>query len=155
MARRAQRPLRVLSWNVNGLRAAVRKGFWDWMDGAGGDVVGLQEVRARTEQLDEHTASPAGWHASFVAAQRPGYSGVGMYSRRAPDDVVVGLGVPRFDAEGRFMMARFGRLVVANVYFPNGNGKDRDNSRVPYKLDFYRAVFDLVQRPNAAIHSNE
>ena len=150
MARRAQRPLRVLSWNVNGLRAAVRKGCWDWMDGAGGDVVGLQEVRARTEQLDEHTASPAGWHASFVAAQRPGYSGVGMYSRRAPDDVVVGLGVPRFDAEGRFMMARFGRLVVANVYFPNGNGKDRDNSRVPYKLDFYRAVFDLVQRRRRA-----
>ena len=151
MARRGkQSSLRVLSWNVNGLRAAVRKGFWDWMEDHGAEVVGLQEVRARREQLDAHTAAPEGWHAHLVSARRPGYSGVGIYSRRAPDDIVTSLGDPRFDDEGRFILARFGRLAVANVYFPNGNGKNRDNSRVPYKLDFYRAVYDHVQRRRRA-----
>ncbi|MGB1699088.1 MAG: exodeoxyribonuclease III [Nannocystaceae bacterium] len=124
--------MRVVSWNVNGLRAAVKKGLWGWMDTAGADIVGLQEVRARPEQLDPETRAPEGWHAHFFPAQRPGYSGVAI------------------DAEGRFMLARFGRLVVASVYFPNGNGKDRDNSRVPYKLDFYRAVFDVLQRRRRA-----
>ena len=150
MAAKKSASMRVVSWNVNGLRAAVRKGFWGWMDAAGADIVGLQEVRARPEQLDAQTQAPPGWHAHFFPAKRPGYSGVGIYSRVAPDDVVTSLGEDRFDDEGRFMLARFGRLVVASVYFPNGNGKDRDNSRVPYKLDFYRAVFDVLQRRRRA-----
>ena len=139
-------PLRVLSWNVNGLRAALKKGFWSWMDQNGADIVGLQETRATPEQLPEDTRDPGDWHSHFVAAERLGYSGVGMFSRLEPDDVEDALGEPRFDAEGRLQLVRFGRLVVANVYFPNGNGKARDNSRVPYKLDFTRAVFDVVQR---------
>ena len=94
--------------------------------------------------------TPPGWHAAFAAAERPGYSGVGLYSRLEPDRVESALGAPRFDAEGRFIAARLrtgqGRLAVVNAYFPKGSGKDRDNSRVPYKLDFYRAVFDRAQR---------
>jgi exodeoxyribonuclease-3 len=136
----------VRSWNVNGLRAAARKGFLDWLKGSRADVVGLQEVRAREEQLEESVSRPRGWHTHIVPAAKLGYSGVGMYSRSPADRVETSLGEARFDDEGRVQLARFGRLFIANVYFPNGNGRDRDNSRVPYKLDFYRALFDLVQR---------
>ena len=92
------------------------------------------------------SASPKGWHAHFVAGERAGYSGVGVYSRVAPDRVESTLNDRRFDTEGRVLIAHFGRLAVATVYFPKGTGKERDNSRVPYKLDFYDAVFDRVQR---------
>jgi len=137
------RPLRVVSWNVNGLRACTRKGFDDWLRAERADVVGLQEVRALPEEL---APPPAGWHVAWTPAERRGYSGVALWSRRKPDAVAHGLGVPRFDVEGRFVLARFGRLVVANGYFPKGSGRLRDNSRVPYKLDFYRAVFARLER---------
>ena len=93
---------------------------------------------------------PPDWYAAFTVAERRGYSGVGIYSKRQPDRVETSLGTPRFDKEGRFIAAHFptarGRFVVVNSYFPKGSGKDRDNSRVRYKLDFYRTVFDRVQR---------
>ena len=142
--------LRVLSWNVNGLRAIAGKGFDGWLEDGGGDIVGIQEIRAFPEQLPDHLQAPARWQAHFAPAERPGYSGVGMFSRLAPTKVERAIGVERFDVEGRLQLARFGKLVVVNAYFPNGNGTDRDNSRVPYKLDFYRAVFDVVQRRRRA-----
>jgi len=137
--------MRILSWNVNGLRAAAKKGFVTWLDGSEADIVGLQEVRASEEQLAAIEGFPGDWHFELHAAKRPGYSGVGLLSRRAPDKVETLLGEPRFDEEGRVVMAHFGRLLVASVYFPNGNGKDRDNSRVPYKLEFYQRLFERLQ----------
>jgi len=137
--------LRILSWNVNGLRAAAKKGFGEWLAGSGAEIVGVQEVRAAPEQLPSELREPKTLHAAFATAERKGYSGVGLYSRRRPDRIETELGEARFDSEGRLQIAHFGRLAVANVYFPNGNGKERDNSRVPYKLDFYAAVFDRVQ----------
>jgi exodeoxyribonuclease III len=142
----------VVSWNVNGLRAIANKGFRAWLAESRATIVGVQEVRARPEQLPEDLRAPSHWDTHFVAAERPGYSGVGLFTQRRPDRIEAGIGEPRFDAEGRIMLARFGRLIVANVYFPNGNGRDRDNSRVPYKLDFYQAVFELVQRKRRAGH---
>jgi exodeoxyribonuclease-3 len=124
---------------VNGLRACAKKGFASWLRRSGAEIVGLQEVRASVEQLPEQVRSPRGWHTHFVQAERPGYSGVGLYSRRKPDAVQTTLGEKRFDMEGRLQLARFGRLIVANVYFPKGSGANRDNSRVPYKLAFYKA----------------
>jgi exodeoxyribonuclease-3 len=138
--------VRVLSWNVNGLRACARRGFARWLSRCGADVVGVQEVRARPEELPPAVRDPRGWHAHFVAAERPGYSGVGLFSRRAPDAVETSLHDARFDAEGRLQLARFGRLWLANVYFPKGSGRARDNSRVPYKLDFYAALFERVEK---------
>jgi exodeoxyribonuclease-3 len=137
---------RILSWNVNGIRAAAKKGFADWLTASGAEVIGVQEVRAEVEQIPAALRDPAEWHAAYRPAERKGYSGVGMYSRRLPDRIDTSLDEARFDSEGRVQIAHFGRLVIANIYFPNGNGKDRDNSRVPYKLDFYRAVFDRVQK---------
>lgn len=139
--------MRVISWNVNGLRACGRKGFREWLDACGGDIVGVQEVRARPDQLDAELKEPDGWHTAFHPAERPGYSGVGLYSRRPPDGIESSIGEDRFDAEGRIQIARYGRLLVVNGYFPNGNGKNRDLSRIPYKLDFYRQLFDVLEPP--------
>jgi exodeoxyribonuclease-3 len=137
--------IRILSWNVNGLRACAKRGFGRFLARSGAFVVGVQEVRARAEQLPRALARPRGWHLSLVAAERPGYSGVALFSRTAPDRVETELGIPRFDREGRFQLARFGRLALANVYFPKGSGSARDNSRVPYKLEFYDAVLERLQ----------
>lgn len=144
------RNLKISSWNVNGLRACARKGFLDWLRASRSQIVGVQEVRARREQLDEEVAAPRRWKSHFVAAERKGYSGVGLFSRQAPDVVETSLGERRFDMEGRLQFARFGELLVVNGYFPNGSGKNRDHSRVPYKLDFYRSLFSRLETERAA-----
>ena len=136
--------MRIVSWNVNGLRAVAKKGFGPWLRSSGAAIVALQETRANPEQLPPAVRRPRGWRTWYASAERKGYSGVGLFVPKdgEPDAVTSSLGDPRFDIEGRFLEARFGRLTVVNAYFPNGNGVDRDNSRIPYKLDFYRAVFD-------------
>jgi exodeoxyribonuclease-3 len=146
-------PVRILSWNVNGLRACDRKGFRRWLDRSGAEIVGVQELRATREQLPKRLADPKRWHTEFSSAERLGYSGVGLYARRKPDSIETSLGKPAFDKEGRVQLARFGRLVVANIYFPNGNGKARDNSRVPYKLRFYRTLLEKLDAfRNSGLH---
>lgn len=141
---------RVLSWNVNGLRAVAKKGFLDWLASEGADVVGLQETRAELDQLDASVSEPDGWHFSIQPAEKKGYSGVGLYSREEPALLETSLGDPEFDREGRVQIATFGSLTIANVYFPNGSGKNRDHSRIPYKLNFYRALFDQLEPLRAA-----
>ena len=138
--------MRVVSWNVNGLRACARKGFLDFLHRSDADVLGLQEVRAFADQLPGEVRDPCGWHTHYSPAERPGYSGVALFSKQPPPRVDTSLGEARFDVEGRLQIAKFGRLAVINAYFPKGSGKDRDNSRVPYKLDFYRAVFDRAEK---------
>lgn len=150
---RKDAPLRVVSWNVNGIRAACRKGFRDWLGTCGGHIVGVQEVRARREQVPKELCSHCegdGWHMEITPAERPGYSGVGLFARRPPDEVTASLERKRFDVEGRVQLARFGDLRVVNTYFPNGNGKDRDLSRIPYKLSFYRRLFAVLKDDFAA-----
>ncbi len=140
------RNLRIISWNVNGLRACEKKGFSRWLGRSGADIVGLQEVRALPEDLPDRLVRPHDWHVNLSPAQKRGYSGVGLFSRSAPNQLETALGEKRFDIEGRLQLARFGRLSVVNGYFPKGSGVDRDNSRVAYKLAFYRALFRRVQR---------
>lgn len=151
-SRRQVAPWNVCSWNVNGLRACVGKGFVPWLQAGAHDLVGLQEVRAFPHQLPEALVSLPEWHTHYTPAERPGYSGVGMLARTAPDEVGAGLAHTAFDVEGRFQWMRFGRLVVVNAYFPKGSGKDRDNSRVPYKLAFYEAALAFVQQLRRAGH---
>ena len=88
--------MRVVSWNVNGIRACVKKGFADFLERAQADIVGVQEVRALYEEIPDAARAPAGWHTAFVAAERRGYSGVGIYARLAPERVETGLGEPQF-----------------------------------------------------------
>jgi len=138
--------VRIYSWNVNGVRAATGKGFGEWLRDSQAEIVGIQEVRAQPDQIPDELRAMEDWHQHFTAPERKGYSGVGLFSRRSWDKLDTSLGEERFDVEGRVQIARFGRLVIANGYFPNGNGKNRDNSRIPYKLDWYQALFDKVER---------
>jgi exodeoxyribonuclease III len=144
--------MRVASWNVNGLRSCADKGFSKWLRKSGVDIACLQEVRATPEQLPRTLVKPRGLHAAYAPAKKLGYSGVGLFARTAPDSVEVGLGEPRFDDEGRLITARFGKLTIVNGYFPNGNGKARDLSRIPYKIDFYRALHARLEQ---AVIANE
>ena len=140
--------MRVVSWNVNGIRACVRHGFVDFVDRSGADIVG-QEVRARPEDIPPAARRPPDWHTAFTVAERRGYSGVGLYSKLQPVRVDTSLGVPRSTERGgswpRTSRTARGRFVVVNGYFPKGSGPARDNSRVGYKLDFSRTVFARAQ----------
>ena len=137
--------MRLVSWNVNGLRSCYKKGFSDWLQATDAEIVGLQEVRALPEQLTEEQREPEGWTTHFSPAERKGYSGVAFYARRSFEKVRTSIGEEQFDCEGRVQIGEWGALVVANVYFPNGSGKNRDNSRIPFKLDFYRRLFEVLE----------
>lgn len=140
------RAVRIVSWNVNGLRSIENKGFHRFLAKAAPDVICVQETKARLEQLSPRMRAPKSHpHTHFVHAERPGYSGVATYSTRAIDLAESSLGQKAFDAEGRLSLVRLGALTIVNGYFPNGSGKDRDNSRVPYKLRFYRALFRKLE----------
>lgn len=142
--------IRVASWNVNGVRAAWRKGLREWLATSGAEIVALQETRARRDQFPVELLEHPEWHLAAHAGERAGYSGVATLSRGVPDGVEEGLGIDAFDREGRLLATRHGRLLVVNGYFPNGNGRERDNSRIPFKLDFYRALFDRLEGPRRA-----
>ena len=137
---------RVYSWNINGIRAATKKGLANWIRQSNAEIIGLQEVRAGLDLIPDEVMALDDYQHHYVAAERKGYSGVGLLSRRKPDRLDVSLEEKRFDIEGRLQIARFGRLIIANGYFPNGSGKDRSNDRVDYKLDWYRALFDRLQK---------
>lgn len=117
-------PMRVISVNVNGLRSALRKGFWEWMGRSGADVVCLQEVRAHPEQLPAKVVRPRTWHAFYQPAERRGYSGVAVFSRRAPDRVQTELDDATWDHEGRFLRADFGALSIVSIYVPSGSSSE-------------------------------
>jgi len=142
----ATKSVRLYSWNVNGIRSVTKKGLIKWLEAANAEIVGLQEVRAWPEDIPKEVTALEDYHQVYTHPERKGYSGVGMFSKRMPDSVETSLGEERFDIEGRVQIVRFGKLIVANGYFPNGNGKDRDNSRIPYKLDWYKALFERVQK---------
>ncbi len=149
-APRQSRRMNIYSWNINGIRAAEKKGFTDWLASTDADIIGLQEVRAEINAIPSALRQPEGWHTHYVAAERKGYSGVGLLSRMPFVALTPSLGDPERDSEGRLHIARIQSLTVVNCYFPNGSGKDRDNGRVPFKLDFYRALFDLLEPARAA-----
>ncbi len=136
---------RIISWNVNGIRAAVRKGFVQVLESSNAEIFAVQESRCSESQIPEELTKIEGWKRHWVAAQRKGYSGVGVFSRSQWIDAQTTMGVEQFDAEGRVQMLRFGALLVVNVYFPNGSGKNRDNSRIPFKLDFYKRLFEILE----------
>ncbi len=140
------------SWNVNGLRAAQRKGFLDWLDMAQPDILGIQETKCHPEQLDAELREPAGYKTYWAAAEKKGYSGVALYSKIEPNSVHIGLGLPEYDNEGRTIVAEYDDFVFITAYFPNGS---RDHSRVPYKMaykaDFLTFCNDLRAQGKAVI----
>ncbi len=129
--------MKLISWNVNGIRAAEKKGFLEWLYEVKPDVVCLQETKASPDQLTEELQRPRGYHTYWGSAERKGYSGVALLSREEPCEVTVGLGIDEFDREGRTIIADYGEFVLITVYVPNGS---RDHSRVPFKMRFKEAL---------------
>ncbi|PJK09424.1 exodeoxyribonuclease III [Lysobacteraceae bacterium NML95-0200] len=114
--------MRILSFNANGLRSAAKKGFFEWFAAQDIDLLCVQETKAQTPQLQVPELLPDGYHAYFRdSTVKKGYSGVAIYSRRAPDEVITGLGREDFDEEGRYIEARFGNLSVVSFYIPSGS----------------------------------
>jgi exodeoxyribonuclease-3 len=134
--------VRMLSWNVNGLRAVHKKGFLEWFMQEKPDILCLQETKASEEQLPFELRSVPGYSAYFDSAERKGYSGVALYCRMKPQEIRRGLGVERFDSEGRTLAVDFGSFVLFNVYFPNGG---MSPERLQFKMDFYDAFLDCIE----------
>ena len=129
-------PIRLISWNVNGLRAVIKKGFLEWLEKESPDVVALQEIKALVEQLPEEFLNHPDYHIYLASAERKGYSGVALLCKKEPLSIQTGLGIPRFDREGRVIIAEFSDFLLYNAYFPNGK---MNAERLQYKMDFYEA----------------
>ena len=139
--------LRLLSWNVNGIRAGLKKGFLEWMAEANPDVLCIQETKAQPEQLPKSLTEMEGYHAYYASAERKGYSGVAIYTKREPQSVTVGFGVDEFDSEGRTLVADYGDFLLYAVYFPNGRSSE---IRLDYKMRFYDAFLEHIDAQTAA-----
>ena len=124
---------RIISANLNGIRSATQKGFFDWLAGQHADVVCVQELKAQHDDLTERMRAPDGLQGWFHPAEKKGYSGVGLYARREPDRLDIGLGIADIDAEGRYLRADFGALTVVSLYLPSGSSSD---DRQQVKFDF-------------------
>ncbi|MDE2293184.1 MAG: exodeoxyribonuclease III [Elusimicrobia bacterium] len=133
----------LYSWNVNGLRAAQRKGFLDWMGKARPDVLCVQETKAEPSQLDDALKQVPGYHAEFCWGEKKGYSGVGTWARRAPAEVERGMGAAEYDREGRVLVHRWPELTLYNVYFPNGKSREE---RLRFKMRFYADFLKLLKK---------
>lgn len=139
--------LSLYSWNVNGIRAAQKKGFLDWLHETKPDILGIQETKAHPDQLDDELRNPAGYHAYWASAERKGYSGVALLTQVEPESVQIGLGIEQFDREGRTIVAEFDEFVLITAYFPNGS---RDHSRVPFKMEYKEAFLDFCNNLRAS-----
>lgn len=129
--------MKIISWNVNGIRAAARKGLLDRLKEHDPDILCIQETKAWREQLDDELASPEGYNTYFDEAQKKGYSGTALFTKREPISVERGLGIEEFDTEGRVVRAEFEDFHLYNVYFPNGQ---MNSDRLDYKMRFYEAI---------------
>jgi exodeoxyribonuclease-3 len=135
--------VKLLSWNVNGLRAAGRAGFLDWLGRERPFAVCVQEIKVRPDELPPGLRNPRRYHAYWNPAERPGYSGVATFARAEPNAVVTGVGVPELDREGRVLRLEFSDFVLVNAYFPNSQ---RDHARLAHKLEFCAAMLRVVNR---------
>ncbi|MCU7835095.1 MAG: exodeoxyribonuclease III [gamma proteobacterium symbiont of Taylorina sp.] len=134
--------MKVISANLNGIRAAAKKGFFEWMQTESPDVVCIQETKAQIEQLDAAVFSPPGYYRYFFDAEKKGYSGTAIYSKKEPDNIITGLGWDVADTEGRYLQADFGDLSVASLYLPSGSSKDE---RQLLKMEFLDKISPLLK----------
>jgi exodeoxyribonuclease-3 len=146
-------PLKIISYNLNGIRSALNKGFGEWIQQRDFDIICIQETKAQQEQINHGLFETLGYHDHWHSAEKKGYSGVLTLSKQKPDKVVIGCGEPRFDSEGRILRTDFGDLTVLNCYFPSGTTGD---VRQAVKMEFLDFFFDWAhelrkERPNLVI----
>ena len=136
--------MKLLSWNVNALRAVHRNGYWGKFLKTRSDIFCLQETKASPEQLPDEVRELEGFYSYFSSSQvKKGYSGVATYSKEKPEKVEYGMGIKKFDDEGRIVVTYFKKFVLLNIYFPNGGGGP---VRLKYKLDFYDAFLNYIKK---------
>lgn len=144
--------MRIISYNLNGIRSAIKKGFADWLKEENPDVVCIQETKAQPEQIDEKLFDDLGYKTYSFSAKKKGYSGVAILTKTKPDKVVKGIGVEKFDNEGRFLRADYGDISVISTYFPSGSNEDRQAIKIEYLSAFREYVNELKkERPNLVI----
>lgn len=144
--------LRVISANLNGIRSAVTKGFLDWIALQNADFICLQELKAQEDNITPEMATPAGMQGYFHYAEKKGYSGVGIYTRHKPNDVIIGLGVPEIDIEGRYIELVYDRLSVVSLYLPSGSsGELRQDVKFVFLDHFYKHMEALRRRGREVI----
>jgi len=133
--------VRIISWNVAGMRAAVKKGLYDFMEKDKADIFCFQETKAKVDQIPD--GAPKDYYFYLNNAEKAGYSGVATYSKMEPKTVIVGNRDNDWDAEGRVLISKFDEFTLLNVYFPNGK---RDRGRLQYKLDFYNYFLKYINK---------
>jgi len=126
--------MKILSWNINGIRAADRKGLFDWIQKVSPDILCVQEIKATPDQIPPHLKNTPSYHVFINSAERKGYSGVTTYSKQKPKSVKNGFGMEKFDKEGRIIITEYPEFTLFNIYYPNGK---KNQERLDYKLDFY------------------
>ena len=137
--------MRIVTLNLNGIRSAAGKGFYAWLANQGADIVCLQELKAQVTDMTAEMLNPPGYYGYFHYAEKKGYSGVGVYTRRQPDRIVEGLGIPDIDAEGRYLEAVFGELSVVSVYLPSGSaGEHRQAAKFAFMDHFWPHLAKLA-----------
>jgi exodeoxyribonuclease III len=134
--------IKLLSWNVNGIRAACKKGFSDWLASESHDALCIQETKAKVDQLHSDVVRPRGYYSYWYSASKGGYSGVAVFCKDEPRAVETGLGIQRFDEEGRLIRLDFDDFTLFNVYFPNGKASAE---RLKFKLDFYEEFLKQIE----------
>lgn len=138
--------LRIISLNLNGIRSAWNKNLWSWITVQQPDFICFQELKAQVADLSEEILSPMGFHAHYHSAEKRGYSGVGLWSRKKPGLVTAGIGHKDFDAEGRFIRADFGNLTVISLYLPSGSsGPERQEAKFRFMDLFFPLLSALRQ----------
>lgn len=145
--------MRIISYNVNGIRSAMNKGFINWLSTNPADIICLQEIKAQKEQVDYAAIEALGFETHWFPAQKKGYSGVAILTRLKPDAVYLGNGVMQSDAEGRVIRADFGDLTLINAYFPSGTtGEERQTYKYQWLSEFQEYLRLLRQeRPNLVV----
>lgn len=145
--------MKIVSYNVNGIRAAINKGFIEWLQQTDPDVICLQEIKANKEQLDLDLFAEAGYSYNYwYSAQKKGYSGVAILSKTEPDHVEYGTGIDYMDFEGRNLRADFNGVSIMSLYLPSGTNMDRLEHKLKYMADFQTYINDLKkEHPNLVI----
>ncbi|PID87788.1 MAG: exodeoxyribonuclease III [Bacteroidia bacterium] len=147
---------KIISYNVNGIRAAMQKGLTDWLQTCNPDIVCLQEIKAMPEQIDSRIFEDMGYRCHWFSAKKKGYSGVGILTKMKPDKVIAGMGIEKYDAEGRFLRADFGDISVISVYHPSGSsGELRQAFKMQWLEDFCLYINELKQTRKHLIISGD
>ncbi len=144
---------KIISYNVNGIRAALKKGFAEWLKEENPDIVCIQETKAQPDQIDSELFKSLGYESYWFSAQKKGYSGVGILTKIKPDNVEYGMNIEKYDNEGRFIRADYGNVSVISVYHPSGSsGDERQAFKMQWLSDFQNYIKELRKtRPNLII----